>query len=54
MDPDTWREVAAAARVKGVDCLDAPVSGGPAEAGNGKLVFLVGGDDAVWSGAVRC
>ena len=47
VDPDTWREVAAAARVKGVDCLDAPVSGGPAEAGNGKLVFLVGGDDAV-------
>src|SRR5258708_21410344 len=47
VDPDTWREVAAAARVKGVDCLDAPVSGGPAEAGSGKLVFLVGGDGAV-------
>ena len=47
VDPDSWREVAAAARVKGVDCLDAPVSGGPAEAGNGKLVFLVGGDGAV-------
>jgi 3-hydroxyisobutyrate dehydrogenase len=53
VDPDTWREVAAAARVKGVDCLDAPVSGGPAEAGSGKLVFLVGGDGAVverWRG----
>ncbi|HTG09483.1 MAG TPA: NAD(P)-dependent oxidoreductase, partial [Candidatus Eisenbacteria bacterium] len=47
VDPDTWREVAAAARVKGVDCLDAPVSGGPAEAGSGKLVFLVGGDGPV-------
>jgi 3-hydroxyisobutyrate dehydrogenase len=47
VDPDTWREVAAAARAKGADCLDAPVSGGPAEAGAGKLVFLVGGDPAV-------
>ena len=47
IDPDTWREVAAAARAAGVDCLDAPVSGGPAEAGTGKLVFIVGGDGAV-------
>jgi len=47
VDPDTWREVAAAARARGADCLDAPVSGGPAEAGTGKLVFLVGGDVAV-------
>ena len=47
VDPDTWREVATAARAKGVDCLDAPVSGGPAEAGSGKLVFLVGGEAAV-------
>jgi 3-hydroxyisobutyrate dehydrogenase-like beta-hydroxyacid dehydrogenase len=47
VDPDTWREVAAGARAKGADCLDAPVSGGPAEAGSGKLVFLVGGEAAV-------
>jgi 3-hydroxyisobutyrate dehydrogenase-like beta-hydroxyacid dehydrogenase len=47
VDPDTWREVAAAARAKGLDALDAPVSGGPAEAGSGKLVFLVGGEPAV-------
>ena len=47
IDPETWREVAAAAKAKAVDCLDAPVSGGPLEAGNGKLVFLVGGDAAV-------
>jgi 3-hydroxyisobutyrate dehydrogenase-like beta-hydroxyacid dehydrogenase len=47
VDPDTWREVAAAARAKSVDALDAPVSGGPAEAGSGKLVFLVGGEPAV-------
>jgi 3-hydroxyisobutyrate dehydrogenase len=47
IDPDTWREVAAAAKGAGVDCLDAPVSGGPLEAGTGKLVFLIGGDAAV-------
>jgi 3-hydroxyisobutyrate dehydrogenase-like beta-hydroxyacid dehydrogenase len=47
IDPDTWREVAAAAKAAGVDCLDAPVSGGPLEAGTGKLVFLIGGDAAV-------
>jgi 3-hydroxyisobutyrate dehydrogenase len=47
IDPDTWREVAVAARAVGVDCLDAPVSGGPAEAGSGKLVFIVGGEAAV-------
>lgn len=47
IDPETWREVAAAAKGKGADCIDAPVSGGPLEAGNGKLVFLLGGDAAV-------
>lgn len=44
IDPATWREVVAAARARGVDCLDAPVSGGPAEAASGRLVFLVGGE----------
>lgn len=47
VDPESWREVAAAAAGRGVDCLDAPVSGGPAEAGSGELVFLVGGEAAV-------
>ena len=47
IDPGTWREVAEAAGAKGADCLDAPVSGGPAEAASGRLVFLVGGDAAV-------
>jgi 3-hydroxyisobutyrate dehydrogenase len=46
-DPDSWREVAKAAKSKGVECLDAPVSGGPADARSGKLIFLVGGDGAV-------
>ena len=47
IDPDTWKEVGRAAAARGLDCLDAPVSGGPAEAGSGKLVFLVGGDGPV-------
>ena len=47
IDPDTWREVAAAAMARGADCLDAPISGGPADAGSGGLVFMVGGEAAV-------
>jgi 3-hydroxyisobutyrate dehydrogenase len=47
IDPGTWREVADAAAARGALSLGAPVSGGPADAGSGKLVFLVGGDAAV-------
>jgi len=47
IDPDTWREVAAVAETRGVACLDAPISGGPADAGSGGLVFMVGGDAEV-------
>jgi len=47
IDPDTWKEVGRAAEARGLACLDAPVSGGPVEAGSGKLVFIVGGDAAV-------
>lgn len=47
IDPSTWREVADAARARGAESLGAPVSGGPAEAGSGRLVFLVGGEAAV-------
>ena len=47
IDPATWREVASAAAKHGVACLDAPVSGGPADAGTGKLVFLIGGEAEV-------
>ena len=47
IDPATWREVAAAAAKHGVDALDAPVSGGPADAGAGKLIFLIGGEASV-------
>ncbi len=45
------REVAAAAKERGLDFLDAPVSGGQAGAENGKLTIMVGGDDAVYA---RC
>ena len=47
IDPGTWGEVAEAAAARGAQCLGAPVSGGPADAGSGRLVFLVGGDAAV-------
>jgi 3-hydroxyisobutyrate dehydrogenase len=47
IDPATWREVAAEAAKHGVDALDAPVSGGPADAGTGKLLFLIGGEASV-------
>jgi 3-hydroxyisobutyrate dehydrogenase len=44
VDPDTWKDVARVAAARGLSCLDAPVSGGPVEAGSGRLVFLVGGE----------
>jgi 3-hydroxyisobutyrate dehydrogenase-like beta-hydroxyacid dehydrogenase len=47
IDPNTWRDVADAAAERGAEALGAPVSGGPAEAGSGRLVFLVGGEAAV-------
>jgi 3-hydroxyisobutyrate dehydrogenase-like beta-hydroxyacid dehydrogenase len=40
------RELHAAARAKGFDFLDAPVSGGQAGAQNGVLTVMVGGDQA--------
>ena len=46
IDPATMREVAAIAAEAGHASVDAPVSGGPAEAGNGSLALLVGGEDA--------
>ena len=44
IDPATWREVSDAARARGAESLGAPVSGGPADAGSGRLVFLIGGE----------
>ena len=43
---DAARKLYAAARDKGVDFVDAPVSGGQAGAENGKLTVMCGGDAA--------
>ncbi len=45
------REMAAAAKAKGVAFLDAPVSGGQAGAENGKLTIMVGGEPATFAKA---
>ncbi len=45
------RELYKAGKEKGVDCLDAPVSGGQAGAENGQLTVMVGGDQAVFDRA---
>jgi 3-hydroxyisobutyrate dehydrogenase-like beta-hydroxyacid dehydrogenase len=43
---DAARKVFAAAKEKGVDFIDAPVSGGQAGAENGKLTVMCGGEQA--------
>ena len=45
------RELYAAAKSKGFDFLDAPVSGGQAGAQNGVLTVMIGGDQAVFEKA---
>ena len=45
------RELYAAAKAKGFDFLDAPVSGGQAGAQNGVLTVMIGGDRAVYDKA---
>jgi 3-hydroxyisobutyrate dehydrogenase-like beta-hydroxyacid dehydrogenase len=45
------RELYQAGKAKGVDCLDAPVSGGQAGAENGQLTVMVGGDQAAFDKA---
>ncbi|MFV0294554.1 MAG: NAD(P)-dependent oxidoreductase [Hyphomicrobiaceae bacterium] len=46
IDPQTMKDVAAAAAKRGIDVLDSPVSGGPLEAEDGRLVLIVGGEEA--------
>ena len=48
---DVARELYAAAKSKGFDFLDAPVSGGQAGAQNGVLTVMIGGDKAVYEKA---
>jgi len=43
IDVDTARDVASAAKVRGLEAVDAPVSGGIAAANGGTLTFMVGG-----------
>jgi 3-hydroxyisobutyrate dehydrogenase len=45
------RAIAAAGAERGVECLDAPVSGGQAGAENGKLTVMVGGPEAAFATA---
>lgn len=45
-DPEVTRELAKAVIDAGLEWLDAPVSGGPKGAANGKLGMLLGGDAA--------
>ncbi len=45
IDPATARRVAEAAADRGLDMLDAPVSGGTAGAERGTLTFIVGGSE---------
>lgn len=45
--PDTCKKLAAQAAERGVSLIDAPVSGGAPAADAGKLLVMVGGDDAV-------
>jgi 3-hydroxyisobutyrate dehydrogenase len=45
------RDLYKAGKEKGIDCLDAPVSGGQAGAENGQLTVMVGGDQAVFDKA---
>ena len=47
ISPQSARKVADAARARGIEMLDAPVSGGTAGAEKGTLTFIVGGDSAV-------
>ncbi len=47
ISPQSARKVAEAARARGIEMLDAPVSGGTAGAEKGTLTFIVGGDAGV-------
>ena len=46
IDPNTMKEVGAAAAAKGIEVIDCPVSGGPNEAANGTMTLICGGDEA--------
>ena len=47
IDPEGARRIASALKARGIDMLDAPVSGGAAVADAGTLSIMVGGDESV-------
>lgn len=47
IDPDGARRIASALKARGIDMLDAPVSGGVAVAEAGVLSIMAGGDEAL-------
>ncbi|MGH8382758.1 3-hydroxyisobutyrate dehydrogenase [Pseudomonas sp.] len=49
IDPQTARDVSAAAAKQGVDLADAPVSGGTGGAAAGTLTFMVGASDKLFA-----
>jgi 3-hydroxyisobutyrate dehydrogenase len=51
IDVQTARDVHAAAKLAGLEFLDAPVSGGVGGAAAGTLTFMVGGDEAAFGRA---
>ncbi|MEH0758863.1 3-hydroxyisobutyrate dehydrogenase [Vibrio sp. 16] len=51
IDPDSARLVASHAQSKGLEFVDAPVSGGVAGAAAGSLTFIVGGSDKAFDKA---
>ncbi|HXU49555.1 MAG TPA: NAD(P)-dependent oxidoreductase [Candidatus Binatia bacterium] len=48
VSPELARKLAGACKDRGVDFLDAPVTGGTWGAEKGELVFMIGGDKAVY------
>jgi len=52
VSPTTSQQCASAARAKGADFLDAPVSGGPAGAKAGTLTIMVGGEQSTFDRAL--
>jgi 2-hydroxy-3-oxopropionate reductase len=49
---DIAREIAVAGKSRGIDCIDAPVSGGQAGAEKGQLTIMCGGDQAAFARAL--
>ena len=52
VSPSTSRQCAEAARARGADFLDAPISGGPAGAEAGTLTVMVGGEQSTFDRAL--